>query len=114
MSRKILTDADLEGVIRKFAVEPVESVFVNSWGECVVSFRNERIVKQKMDTYFKIFLSIMYDLKTLERVTNVEKENLRNFIPDDNRHYYVFGFRSGDLFKSVSQSGTEIFTRLSS
>lgn len=116
MNRKVLVDTDVERIIRRLSVEPVQSVHLNSNSEIIVKFKNRRIVKQKLDTYFRIFLSILDNVKRLEKIMDNEQENeedRRSFVPDTNQRYYVFGFRRGDRFKSVSQSGVEFFTRLS-
>lgn len=114
MNRKVLVDTDVERIIRRLSVEPVQSVHLNSNSEIIVKFKNRRIVKQKFDTYFRIFLSILDNVKRLEKITEQENdEDRRSFVPDTNQRYYVFGFRRGDRFKSVSQSGVEFFTRLS-
>lgn len=115
MNRKVfLVDTDAERIIRRLSIEPIQSVVLNSYSEIIVVFKNKRVVKQKMDTYFRIFLSILDNVERLEKITTEENnEDRRNYVPNANHRYYVFGFRRGDRFKSYTQSGVEFFTRLS-
>lgn len=114
MNRKILVDPDVERIIRRLSIEPIQSIHLNSYFEIFVTFKNGRVKKQKMDLYFRMFLSILNNVKCLEKIDEKENDDDRRaFVPDTNRLFYVFGLKRGDRFKSVSQSGTECFTRLS-
>lgn len=106
-------NTDIERIIRKLAVEPIRSVHLNSCFEIFVTFKNGRVVKQKLDLYFRLFLSIWDNVKYLQRIDEEENdEDRRAFVPDTNRIFYVLGLKNGDRFKSVTQSGIECYTRL--
>lgn len=111
---KVLVDADVEKIIRRLSIEPILSVCLNACSEITVKFQNGRVVKRKSDLYFTAFLCILNKVKYLEKIDEEENdEDRRAFVPDANHLFYLFGFKSGDRFKSVSQSGVECFTRLS-
>lgn len=114
MNRKVLVDTDVERIIRRLSVEPIRSVRLNSCFEIIVTFKNGRVIKQKLDLYFRCFLCILDSVKSLEKIEEEENvEDRRAFVPDANRMFFVFGFKRGDRFKSISQSDVECFTRLS-
>ena len=105
----------IETIIRRLSVKPVKSVYLNSQSELEVIFLNGYVIKQKFDVYFGMFMCIMNDLKSIEKIpdNSVDPEDERMFVSDPVSRYLVFGLQRGDMFRSVNKSGEEFFTRLS-
>ena len=109
-----MEDIEIEAIVRRLSVRPVKSMRLNSDLILEVFFEDGCIVRQKVDTYFRMFLAIADNLERIEKVSedSVEKVDARTFVPDSNPRFRVFGLERGDIFRSVKKSGVEFFTRL--